>query len=154
MSQVTALCRSESDKVRSSQDSVKSFVNHYTLFKYPKDTVCCTLHSMTFINCMFTCLMEHSDGLSLLFSTPPDSMHPNSRLRLSLTVRQQCCKTSRMASIYSACFRNTSDLVYKCTIIVSQSVFGFIILTATLKNFIFKMFGIQNLTGSIWNYSD
>ena len=30
-------CRTGSDKVRSSQYSVKSFVNHYTLFKYPED---------------------------------------------------------------------------------------------------------------------
>ena len=35
------------------------------------------------VNCMFTSLMEHSDGLSLLFSTPPGSMHPNS-IRLEI----------------------------------------------------------------------
>ena len=42
-------------------------------------TLSCS-HSLTFINCMFTSLIEHSDGLSLLFSTP---MHPNS-IRLGI----------------------------------------------------------------------
>ena len=40
-------------------------------------TPACTL-LFTLINCMFTSLMEHSDGLSLLFSTLPGPMHQNS----------------------------------------------------------------------------
>ena len=40
-------------------------------------------HTLMLINFMFTCLIEHSDGLSLLFSTPPGPMHPNSILIFS-----------------------------------------------------------------------
>ena len=74
------------------------------------------LHSLTYINCMFTSLMENSDGLSLLFFTLPGPIHPNSRLGWEIETFPDCLAVRRQFTPHDSEIPQTkyTNVYYHC----------------------------------------